>query len=135
VVAEIEGYECHAGLNEPTGQQRLLAPEVSAITIADGLRFLGDIKGIPGALAKDKLDSLLSVVVHRFHRPRRIEVAPQAIKVLDQRPPLVNTLEGQRRGSRNRSARLAPPVSIPKSVYTGKLTAWFATNGSYCLPK
>ena len=58
--AEVDGDERGAGLDQPPGQQRALAPVVPAVAVAQLRIFRGDVERPPGGRAADELERLLA---------------------------------------------------------------------------
>ena len=71
VVAQVERDERDPGLDQPPGQQRLLAPEVLAVAVARRLAAPCDRSNASRTRPPvEHLHRLLAVLVHRLHRAR-----------------------------------------------------------------
>ncbi len=97
VVAQVDRDERDARFDEPSGQERLLAPKVLAVSLADPLRLLRQVEGISGPAADQQVDRLLPVMVHRLDGRGAIDLAAQAVEVRKQRPAVVQPTVRQSR--------------------------------------
>ncbi len=84
MVAEVEGDEGDAGLDEAAGEHCLLTPEVLAVAVADGLGLLGEVERLAGAATEEKLDGLAVVDVQGVELAGTFQLAAEAVEVAEQ---------------------------------------------------
>src|SRR5262249_3707452 len=80
--AEVNRTERAAGLGEPAGEQRALAPRVSAILVAELWILFRDVERLPGGCPEDELMRLLSEFVHRLRIGPVVELLPHHVESL-----------------------------------------------------
>ncbi len=66
-----------------------------AVAVANLLRFLLDVEGVPGTFAGDQLDRLAAIVVHRVDGGGGVEGASRVVELFEERAALSDARLGQ----------------------------------------
>ena len=82
VIAQVDRHEADARLDQPPGQQRLLAPVVRAVALAHRGRLARQVEHLLRPAAGHDVDGLLLEAIHGGHRAGQVEVAPQPVELL-----------------------------------------------------
>ena len=106
MIAEVDGDETHARLDEPAGQQRLPAPIVFAIALDDFGRLVREVECRLGASACDDVEGLLGEAVEGFHAPAGVEIGAQSVHLLCERPAFAQPVH------REPGGELKEPVDV-----------------------
>lgn len=95
VMAEVECDEGDAGFDESAGHECLLTPGVIGVASVGFGSFEGEVKGFAGGVATDEFDGLLSELVGGFHEAGAVDIAADAVEVLEEGATIVNAIEAE----------------------------------------
>jgi hypothetical protein len=94
MITEVDRHKADSRLDQTSCEQRLLAPQMIAVSLAHLRSFMRQIESLLSAATDQHVNSLLLVIVHGRDRSRMIHVAAQAVEILQQRASLLNSRGG-----------------------------------------
>jgi len=95
VMAEVERDESDSGFDESASHECLLTPRVIRIASVGFGRFEREVEGFAGGIATDEFDGLLPELVGGYHEACAVDIAADAVEVLEEGATIVNAVEAE----------------------------------------
>jgi hypothetical protein len=95
VVAQVDGHETDAGLDEPPREQGLACPIVRAVALDDFGGLAREVEGGLGFGSGDEVEGLLAEGIEAAHGAGEVDLGPEAIHLLVQGAAAFEPLHGE----------------------------------------